>query len=302
MADQLAIIKKDVVDVVTTKIREFQDNKELFFPPNYSPENAMKQAWLILQSVVDRNQKPALEVCTKDSIANSLLDMVVQGLSPAKKQGYFIVYGSKLQFQRSYFGTMAVTKRLKGVKDIFAQVVYAGDEFEFEIDVNTGVKKVTKHKPKLENIDPEKIIAAYCVIFREDGVPYTEIMNIQQIKKAWEKSKTGGAVHKEFPEEMAKKTVINRACKPFVNTSDDSDLLIEAFNNSDAVPLDGAHEEAVTEKIKAEANKEQLDIVEAEYKVAEENSQVTEEAPAPAQEKKTAKAQKNTTPAADPGF
>ena len=29
---------------------------------------------------------------------------------------------------------------------------------------------------------------------------------------------------------MAKRTVINRACKMFFNTSDDSDMMIEAFN------------------------------------------------------------------------
>lgn len=110
---QLALVKRDTVDVVAEKVRQFQERGEIHFPANYSPENAMKSAWLLLQTVQDKNYKPALETCTKDSIANSLLDMVVQGLNPAKKQGYFIVYGTKLTFQRSYFGTMAVTKMLQ---------------------------------------------------------------------------------------------------------------------------------------------------------------------------------------------
>lgn len=45
---------------------------------------------MTLQSMTDKNRKPALTVCTKDSIANSLLDMVVQALNPVKKQCYFI--------------------------------------------------------------------------------------------------------------------------------------------------------------------------------------------------------------------
>ena len=74
----------------------------------------------------DKSGRPALEVCTRESIANSLLDMVVQGLSPAKTQCYFIVYGNKLQMNRSYFGTQAVLKRLTNVKDIWSNVIYEG--------------------------------------------------------------------------------------------------------------------------------------------------------------------------------
>jgi len=81
--NELAIIKRDTVDVVADKVKQFQENGEVHFPANYSPENAMKSAWLTLQNTQDRNKKPALEVCTKDSIANALLDMVVQGLNPA---------------------------------------------------------------------------------------------------------------------------------------------------------------------------------------------------------------------------
>lgn len=147
---QLAMVKRDVVDVVADKVKEFQNRGEINFPANYSPENALKSAWLILQSVTDRNGRPALQTCTKDSIANSLLDMVVQGLNPAKKQGYFIVYGNQLVFQRSYFGTMAVTKRVTGAKEILPMVVYEGDEFEFEIV--RGKKRVTKHVQTLKSM------------------------------------------------------------------------------------------------------------------------------------------------------
>ena len=73
----LALLKKDTVDIVAARVRQFQESGELNLPANYSPENAMKSAWLTLQSTTDRNNRPALEVCTKDSIANSLLDMLV---------------------------------------------------------------------------------------------------------------------------------------------------------------------------------------------------------------------------------
>jgi recombination protein RecT len=112
-----------VLDLVTAKVRTFQNNGEIHFPANYSPENALKSAWLTIQETKDRNQKAALAVCTKASVANAMLSMVIQGLNTTKKQGYFIVYGDQLQFQRSYFGTMAVCKQATGAKEIFAEIV-----------------------------------------------------------------------------------------------------------------------------------------------------------------------------------
>jgi recombination protein RecT len=80
-------------------------------------------------------------------------------------------------------------------------------------------------------------------------------MNKQQIDKAWSKSKTGASVAKEFPEDMCKRTVINRAAKHFVNTSDDSDLLIDAFYKSSGAEFDDTAQKEVVNN----ANKEVFD-------------------------------------------
>ena len=58
--NQLAMMKKDTVDVVANRIKAFQDAGEIHFPANYSPENALKAAWLTLQSTVDREKRPVL--------------------------------------------------------------------------------------------------------------------------------------------------------------------------------------------------------------------------------------------------
>ena len=256
--NNLALIKKDVVDVVGKKVQEFVSRGELHLPPNYSVENAMKSAWLILQNTFDKDKRPVLQVCTKDSIANSLLDMAVQGLNPAKKQGYFIAYGKQLVFQRSYFGTMAVTKRVAGAKDIFAEVVYKGDEFEYSIE--RGNKVITKHVQRIENVDPGNIVAAYCTIVFDDDRQFTDIMTWAEIQKAWSKSKMNptkeGSTHKEFAQEMARKTVINRACKRYLNSSDDGSLLMHYVNRADEVVA----EAEVEAEIEENANKETIDI------------------------------------------
>jgi len=277
----LALIKKDVVDVVGKKVQEFVSRGELHLPPNYSVENAMKSAWLILQNTFDKDKKPVLQVCTKDSIANSLLDMAVQGLNPAKKQGYFIAYGKQLVFQRSYFGTMAVTKRVTGAKDIFAEVVYKGDEFEYTI--NRGNKVITKHVQRIENVDPDNIVAAYCTIIFDDDRQFTDIMTWQEIQKAWSKSKMNpekeGSTHKEFAQEMCRKTVINRACKRYLNSSDDGSLLMQHINRADEV----AAEAEVEAEIAENANQELIDI-DAEYELLGEDADTEETAEEPEEE------------------
>lgn len=268
----LSIAKKDTVDIVAEQVRKFQERGELHFPKNYSPENALKSAWLILQNTYTKDKKPVLAACTKASIMNALLDMVIQGLNPAKKQVYFIPYGNVLTCQRSYFGTMAVTKRVTGAKDIYAEVVYEDDEFEYEI--KNGNKRVIKHVQSLKNINKDKIVAAYCVIVMPDDRTFTEIMTMDQIRMAWSKSKMNPddpkSTHSLFTEEMAKKTVINRACKAFINSSMDDSLVIRHFNRADDVAEEAAFQQEVAEN----ANKE---FIEADYEMKEEESNGSEE-------------------------
>jgi recombination protein RecT len=252
-------IRKDVVVEVEKRIEKLRADGALSFPEHYNPGNALQSAWLILQGTLDKKKNPVLEVCTRHSIANALLDTVIQGLSPAKKQCYYIAYGDKLEMFRSYHGTQAVTKRLNGVQGVVAQIIYEGDEFVYEI--NGGVISIVSHKQALENLDAP-IRAAYCIITFSDGrPPFVEVMSKKQINMAWSKRQNDGAVQREFSEEMARRTVSNRACKRFANTSDDSDLVIEAFNRS-GDELESAPEEA-ERQIAANANKGVVDAADA---------------------------------------
>lgn len=263
--NQVAIQEKNITDNVLVRIKNLEGSGDIAFPKNYSYANALKSAYLILSETVDRDKKPVLQSCSKESICNALLDMCIQGLSPAKKQCYFIPYGGKLQLSKSYLGNIAATKRLKGVKDVKAYCIYEGDEFEQEFDLNTATLRITKFNPKFENIDINKIKGAFAVVTGENGVLHTEVMNISQIKNAWNQGAAKGksGAHTNFTDEMAKKTVINRACKNFTCTSDDSDLLVEAISRTDEYDpqdiVEATHEE-VKKEIEENANKEVIDL------------------------------------------
>lgn len=260
-----AVQEKNISDTVLSKINQLQDAKALTLPKDYSAENALKSAYLILKETVDREKKPVLEICSKESIANSLLDMVVQGLSPMKKQCYFIAYGSKLLLQRSYQGSVAIAKRV-GLKSIVANVIYEADTFEYEICPETARKRILKHDQKLENIDLGKIKGAYAIVEMEDGTKELEVMNMVQIKNSWNQgaAKGNSGAHNNFTDEMCKKTVMSRACKGIIGSSDDSHL----YPDSD-------EKDPVREEVKEKANREELIISEYE-EVKEEPAQKPE--------------------------
>lgn len=263
---EITVKQKTITDNVLTRIKEMEGDGMIQMPYNYSYQNALKSAWLVLQETQTRDKKPVLEVCSQTSICNALLDMCVQGLSVAKKQGYFIPYGNKLEFSRSYLGTVAVTKRLTGVKDVKAYCIYEGDEFEQEFDIDTATMKITKFNPRIENRDNSKIKGAFAVVVMDDPREnYVEVMTMQEIKEAWNQGQMKGnsGAHKNFTQEMSKKTVTNRACKHFYSTSDDSDILIESINrtakyNKEDIIESTAKE--VSEEIKEKACAEAIDI------------------------------------------
>lgn len=249
---QLAEVKKDISAQVLERVDAFQKSGELRIPKDYSPENALKSAYLILTD--PRNN--LLAQCSKESVANALLKMVVWGLSPLKKQCDFIKYGDKLECSPEYTGNIILAKRYGSLKSIKANAVFDGDTFEFCVDAATGRKKIVKHEQTLETIGSKTLKGAYAVYELNDGTVDVEVMNIQQIKDAWNQGATKGAspAHRNFPDQMAVKTVINRACKLIIRSSDDGVL----YANS----IEEEKPDTVTREIEENANVETISFEE----------------------------------------
>lgn len=263
------IEEKQITDIVFNKVVDLQAKGAIDFPNNYSVGNALKSAYLILQEAKTREKKPVLQVCTQDSIANALLDMVVQGLNPTKQQCYFIPYGNQLTLSRSYLGTIALTKRLKGVKDVVAYPIYKNDKLDIGFDILTGKTKINEFKPALDH-KAQDLIGALGIVVGENEILYLEYMNMEQIRNAWNQGtmKGNSPAHKNFPDQMAIKTVINRVCKKYVNAADDSDKIADLISKT-AEEVDNELEIEMAEN--ANAKELPLDeIEEVEYEEIEE--------------------------------
>ncbi len=259
-------VEKTISDSVLARVDQFQKAKAINLPENYSAANALKFAYLMISEAKDRSGNGVLQTCSQASIANALLEMVIQGLNPMKKQCYFVAMGSKLTMMRSYNGSIAVAKRVAGIKSIKGNLIYKNDVFEYVINKD-GSKTLVKHEQDFKQIDDSEIIGAYAIAVDKDGNLELEVMNNQQIMKSWKMGAAGGVskAHTEFKGEMSMKTVESRLCKRIINVSDDASLFTEEKEFTDAEA-----QNAVAVEIKQEANIESISFEESKEELKEE--------------------------------
>ena len=274
-------MSNELVTMVNNNIEDMKNNEGLSLPPDYSVGNALNSAYLILSDT--SKGQPLLDKCDQGSVIKALMNMAIQGLSPAKNQCYFIPYGNQLVMQRSYFGSISVVKRLSNVKDIQAQVVHKDDTFK--IGGENGVLVVKEFEPSFENLD-KPIIGAFAWVEDLNGNRTYTVMTKKDIDTSWSHAKTK-KVQNEFPEEMAKRTVINRAAKFYINSSSDNDLFVQAVNDTTSSEYENDDPKDVTptkRSLVADVEENKTEKVESVEPVKEPVKTAVKEAPSNDQE------------------
>ena len=177
-----------------------------------------------------------------------------------------------VQLQRSYFGTVTMLKRLKEVKDIMAREYYEDNipEFEFDVEAMTMSKMKSwnpNHKTnqlagafaviykndgtfEVTNMTIDEIHTSWsqssnygqtkylnseaeAEAARTQGIDVKEFTSKTTKKKGWYyKTNEPNDVQSKFGGEMAKRTVINRAAKLYVNSSSAPTQLVQAYNET----------------------------------------------------------------------
>lgn len=225
----LARTADNISQQVLQRVSIMQKAGEIALPKGYEAGNALKSAWLYLQNVQTRDKQKAIDACSKESIANCLLDMVVRGEHPMQ-HCYFIPTGNQLSFWERYTGKLMRAKRDTDIASVNAQVVYEADNFVYTVD-DKGVLQLVKHETSMANMDNAKIVGAYAVVVYKNGSTRLEVMTMDMIRKAWGQGAARGnsGAHLNFTDQMAKKTVIARACKIELDSTEDGHNEEEAF-------------------------------------------------------------------------
>lgn len=251
--------KVDVGTLVNQAIDEIGgmvSSNRLDIPRGYSFVNAIQQARFALTSPIESGKnkgKSIMDICTPRSILQSVIEMAEKGLSIDKKQCYFIPYGSICKLSISYQGNVALAKRSgSDISDVHAYAVYKDDGLSLGYDIETGTIRIEEFMPNIEDRKKESLIGAFAVVIDSKGhVKYTEYMDMEQIRASWNQGGANGdsPAHKNFPDQMAIKTVKNRAVKSFVNTADDSDYM--SFDDISASLTDASVNSEIEERANA---------------------------------------------------
>ena len=146
------VVPKNMGDYVNNTMAKYIE-QGLVVPKDYNVQNAVIGSYLIIQ------QDDKLKNCDKTSIASSLIDMAVLGLNASKGQCYFVPYNNKLSLQPSYFGKIMAIKRIKGVIDVRADVIYKDTEYELLVD-EYGYPLDELHRRTYEKNEPNVKIAS----------------------------------------------------------------------------------------------------------------------------------------------
>ena len=167
---------------------------------------------------------PDLGNCTPSSFIGAMLQAAALGLEPNTPlgQAYLIPYNrsfkdnngqwhkiKEAQFQIGYRGMIELAHRSGDFMSIEAHIVYANDEFDYEL----GLEPKLRHKPAMR--DKGEIQWVYAVYKLKSGGYGFEVMSKEDIDKHRDRySKAQGfSPWKDNYEAMAKKTVIKQALK-----------------------------------------------------------------------------------------
>lgn len=135
---------------------------------------------------------PALQACTMQSIAGSLMTAAQLGLEPGVNgQGYLIPYGKICTFVPGWKGLVDLVAR-SGRATVWTGVVYPGDEFDYQL----GDSPFCRHKPGDELPDEAKFTHVYAVGRVKDSVmPVIEVWTRKKVEKHLKQYNKVGARH-----------------------------------------------------------------------------------------------------------
>lgn len=226
-----------VEEVALSKINQYVE-LGMVLPEGFNPTNSLKKARMILNDM-KVNGKPVLEVCTKESIIQCLIDSCCKGLDYSESQIYFIPRQNVMTNLESVYGRITRAKRASKYYKPIVQYVHEGDVFEIGVDVTTGKSIIKRHETSVENLD-KPIVAAYAFVTDDNNDTEIFIMTKRDWLISWRKSSNGAAVAKEFERDMIYRTIVKKSTKSLVNAK--VPRFMSSFEEEDSILADNPSE------------------------------------------------------------
>lgn len=176
-------------------------------------------------ALTEIRNRPDLQKCDAISVCTSIMKAAQLGLDldPQLGQAYLVPFFSKktgawmCNMITGYRGLVNLVRRSGEVSTLYAQCVYKGDHFKYEL----GTTPKIIHQPSADATSDMTHVYAVCV-FKDSGVQF-EVMSRHQVevhRDRFSRQAQGDSWRDNF-EEMAKKTVVRRLIKMLPITVDD---------------------------------------------------------------------------------
>ena len=161
-------------------------------------------------------KEPKLLDCTPISILNAVRCMAETGLDLRGGQAAIVPFGNEAVFIPMYQGVALNLVRCGVVRDIDAQVVFDGDDFEYEYGSNSHLRHVPKNEGYADSADAwEHIVAAWSMVTLPNGEKKFRVVSkgyLSRIKASARSSKADTPWVK-WPEPQCCKTAIKQLAK-----------------------------------------------------------------------------------------
>jgi len=172
-------------------------------PRQMNPDRMARIATTVLR------QTPALARCTPESFLGALLTASQLGLEPGPTgEAYLVPFGNVCTFVPGYRGLIKLARNSGQLRDIWAEVVYSNDDFEYTL----GLHRDMTHKPaKGERGKPTHVYAA--AELTDGGKPFVvmTVADVEEIRSRSKASRSGPWVTDWSA--MAKKTAVKQLAK-----------------------------------------------------------------------------------------
>jgi recombination protein RecT len=268
--------------------------------PAHIPVERFKR---VVMTAISSN--PDLAKADRRSLFNSAVKAAQDGLLPDGRDGALIVYKTSVknkegnwdkvamvQWQRMIAGVRKLIRNSGQISDLWAEVVYEKDEFDYQLGLNRNLV----HKPafKMPLKDRGPIVAAYSVAKLKDGSTSFDVMSADEIWDVWrkaskqkDKDSNPTGMWKDYPSEAFKKTVVKRHSKQLPMATDLDDIVRD---DEELYDMKGASDGAVKNitpsrpqmsDFSLPAGEEQIAITEDGEIIEDEQSQPQKDQPAP---------------------
>lgn len=162
-------------------------------------------------------RQPGLAECTPQSILSCMMQSAQLGLEPVLGRAYYVPFKNRgvpeATFMIGYQGLIDLARRSGELKMIYAEIVYANDDFRYQL----GLEPELVHVPA--SGERGKAIGAYAVAHYKDGGYNFAYLTEADINKLKARSRAGDSGPWATDEEMMWRKTAIKALRPYLPLS-----------------------------------------------------------------------------------